>query len=88
MTMTLNLTPELEQELRDVAERQGKTMDQLTTEALLAELKNHHTPQSLDELKPRRPLEPGQTLADVLAAHPWPGDETDEELQAVLKAMG
>ena len=92
MTITLDLTPGAEQELQKVAARQGKTVEALTrgalTAAMLADTRDRPVPQSLDELKPRRQLEPGQTLADVLAAHPWPGDETDEELQAARKAMG
>ena len=82
------MSPQAEQAIQEAAARQGKTVEELAQEAMIAELRNHRTPQSLDELKPRLALEPGQTLGDVLAAHPWPGDETDEELLAALKAMG
>jgi hypothetical protein len=33
--------------------------------------------------RPPRPLPPGKTLADVVEGT-WPGDETDEEVQAFL----
>ena len=56
--------------------------DQITEE-----LKNWRTPQSLDELKPRVEPPPGMTIRDMLSQEPWPGDETDEELLAALKAM-
>ncbi len=86
--MTITITPEIEQALQEEAARQNKTPEQLAIEALIAELKNRPVPQSVDELKPRKPLPPGKTLKDVLEElGPWPGDETDEELLAALKAM-
>jgi len=33
-----------------------------------------------------RPLPPGMTLADVVVGK-WPGDETDEEIEEVLRQM-
>ena len=56
-------------------------------ETLLAGLKGRRIPQSLDELKPRRLPPPGKTVWDMIVGQ-WPGDETDEELQAALKALG
>jgi hypothetical protein len=86
--MTITLPPEAEQALREEADRQNKTPEQLAMEALLAGLRNRRIPQSLDELKPRNPLPPGKTLKDVRdELGPWPGDETDEELLAALKSM-
>jgi hypothetical protein len=35
---------------------------------------------------PARPLPPGKTLADVIAGQ-WPGDETDEQVQAALDEL-
>ena len=56
-------------------------------QALLAGLKDRRIPQSLEEIKPRRLPPPGKTAMQMIVGQ-WPGDETDEELQAALKAMG
>lgn len=91
MTITLDLKPEEEQELREEAGRQGATLDdfaqQALMEKLIAGLKNRRIPQSLDEIKPRRLPPPGKTAMEMIVGQ-WPGDETDEELLAALKAMG
>ncbi len=73
----------------------GKALDLLpdlsagrpTPEEIAEDMKNWRTPQSLDELKPRVQPPPGKTIRDMLPREPWPGDETDEELLAALKAM-
>jgi predicted DNA-binding antitoxin AbrB/MazE fold protein len=36
--------------------------------------------------RPPRPLPPGKTLADVVVGT-WPGDETDEEINAELEKL-
>ncbi len=91
MTVTLELTPELETVLKEEAERQGVAPEGLTPQAvmekLIAELRNRPVPQSLDEIKPRRLPPPGKTAWDMVVGQ-WPGDETDEELQAAPKEMG
>ena len=91
MTITLELTPELETALKEEVERQGLSSNGLTESAvmaaLIAGLKNRPIPQSLDEIKPRRLPPPGKTAMDMIVGQ-WPGDETDHELQAALKAMG
>lgn len=56
-------------------------------EEMMAELRAWRTPQSLSELKPRLQPPPGKTIQDILPREPWPGEETDEELLAALKAM-
>ncbi len=48
---------------------------------------DHRVPQSLEELRPRVLPPPGKTIRDMLPTEPWPGEETDEELLAALKAM-
>ncbi len=48
---------------------------------------DYREPQSLEELKPRVKLPPGMTIREYIHQEPWPGDETDEELLAALKAM-
>lgn len=91
MTVTLDVDIATERELRETATRRGETLEQMTKrvlmQTLLEELRNRPVPQSLDELKPRRQPPPGKTVMDMLVGQ-WPGDETDEELQAALKAMG
>jgi hypothetical protein len=46
--------------------------------------------QQINELlarsRPARPLPPGKTFAEVVAGQ-WPGDETDEEVQAALDEL-
>ena len=56
-------------------------------QALLAGLKGRRVPQSLGEIKPHRLPPPGKTAMQMIVGQ-WPGDETDEELQAALRAMG
>jgi len=91
MTVTLELTPELEAALKEEAERQGVTSDGLTPQAVMArlitELKHWPVPQSLDEIKPRRLPPPGKTVMQMIYQQ-LPVGEADEELQAALKAMG
>lgn len=90
MTVTLNLKPAFERELRELAARRGETLDELAqgvVEGMLADLKNRPVPQSLDELKPRVLPPSGKTIKDMLPTEPWPGEETDQELLAALKAL-
>ena len=91
MTITLELTPGMEAALTEAAARQGIEPEGLTEqekmEALIAGLKDRPVPQTLAELKPRRLPPPGKTAMDMIVGQ-WPGDETDAELQAALKAMG
>lgn len=84
--MTITLPPEAEQALQEEADRQNKTPEQLAMEALLAGLRNRRIPQSLDELKPRKQPPPGKTAMEMVYGQ-WPGDETEEELLAALKAL-
>lgn len=90
MTVTLNLKPAFERELRELAARRGETLDEVAqgvVEGMLVDLKNRHVPQSLDELKPHVLPPPGKTIKDMLPTEPWPGEETDQELLAALKAL-
>ena len=91
MTITLELTPGMEAVLKEEAERRGLAPEGLTEqevmEALIAGLKDRPIPQSLSEIKPRRLPPLGKTAMEMVIGQ-WPGDETDEELQAALKAMG
>ena len=91
MTVTLDLTPEIEQELREEALRQGVTVEGLTQQALIEKLltglRAPPMPQSLAELNPRVQPPPGKTIKEMLPTEPWPGEETDEELLAALKAL-
>ena len=85
--MMITLTPEMEQTLREEASQQNKTPEQVAMEALIAGLRNRRIPQSLDELKPRKEPPPGKTAMEMVYGQ-WPGDETEEELLAALKALG
>ena len=94
MTITLELEPGMEREIKEAAARLGVTPEELFRQAvkekmqtLIAGLKDRHVPQSLDEIKPRRLPPPGKTAMQMIVGQ-WPGDETDEELQAALKATG
>ena len=91
MTLTIELEPGMEREINKEAARLGVTPEELAKRAmmqtLLAGLKGRRVPQSLDEIKPRRLPPPGKTAMQMIVGQ-WPGDETDEELQAALKAMG
>ena len=91
MTLTIELPKEDEAAWKEEAERRGLTLEGLTRQAimenLIAGLKNRRIPQSLDEVQPRRLPPPGKTAIDMIIGQ-WPGEETDEELQAALKAMG
>lgn len=90
MTITLDMAPEAEEELRGAAARQGKTlealMQQAAVEVMLADLKNRSVPQSLEELKPRLQPPPGKTAMDMIIGQ-WPGDETDEEVNRALEEL-
>lgn len=91
MIVTLELTPELEAALKQEAERQGVAPEGLTPQAvmekLIAELRNRPVSQSLNEIKPRRLPSPGKTAMQMIYQQ-LTADESDEELQAALKAVG
>ncbi len=90
MTVTLELTPELEAALKEEAARQGVTpeglSEQAAMQALIAGLKDRRIPQSLDEIKPRRLPPPGKTAMRMVVGQ-WPGDETDEEILQALAEL-
>lgn len=93
MTLTIELPETDEAAWNAEAARLGVTPEELfrqaareKMQALLAGLKDRRIPQSLDELRPRRLPPPGKTAMQMIVGQ-WPGDETDEELQAALKAM-
>lgn len=89
MTVTLNLKPAFERELRELAARRGETLDELAqgvVEGMQADLKSRPVPQSLDELKPRAQPPPGKTAMDMIIGQ-WPGDETDEEINKALEEL-
>jgi len=66
----------------DIEHESGKAADWIHG------VNDYREPQSLEELKPRVKVPPGKTLKDYIHQEPWPGEETDEELLAALKAMG
>jgi hypothetical protein len=91
MTLILEIPKAEETAWEAEAERLGLTLADFTRQAimekLIAGLKHQRIPQSLDEIKPRRLPPTGKTAMQMVVGQ-WPGDETDEELQAALKAMG
>src|SRR5205085_696620 len=54
----------------------------------------HRTPEqiaeaqarAMDAYEPRRPVPRGKTLADVVSGQ-WPGDETDDQIEAALRDL-
>ena len=90
MTITLDLTPQAEQEIQEAAERQGKTVEELArqaiTAAMIADLRDRPIPQSLADLKPRVPPPPGKTSLQMVVGQ-WPGDETDEQVNKALEEL-
>ena len=90
MTVTLELTPELEAALKEEAARQGVTPDGLSDQAamraLLAGLKGRRVPQSLDELQPRRLPPPGKTAMQMVYRQ-LPADEPEEEVRNALEEL-
>jgi hypothetical protein len=94
MAITLELDPQIEERLREEAARQGQaTADyvkalveqQVRLQALDA-LRDRQRPRSLADLKPRIPPPPGSNgFAEIIGT--WPGDETDEEIQAALDEL-
>lgn len=94
MTLTMEFPPETDERLRAGAERHGQDtgdyvrtlVERELTRQALAELKHRERPQSLDELKPRRPSPPGMNGLAYIAGK-WPGDETDEEIDRALEEL-
>ncbi len=93
MTVTLELTPELEEVLKEEAARQGVTPESLSEQAkmqvLIAGLKHRRIPQSLDEIKPRRLPPPGKTAMQMVYQQlvDDEDDVSDEEVQRVLEEL-
>ena len=94
MTLTIDLTPDIEEALQEQATQSGQNAAEYATALLAAQvmarklqsLKNRPVPQSLAELKPRRQLPSGSTpLAEVLGK--WPGEETNEEIRQALEDL-
>jgi hypothetical protein len=94
MTISFDLTPDLEAQLRAVAAQRGQepadyvralVEDQVRVQGLES-LKNRERPQSLADLKPRIPSPAGSNGLDQVIGQ-WPGGETDDEIQSALEAI-
>ncbi len=94
MTITIDLAPEIaerfQQEAATLGQDTGEYLKQWVEQQMLLQdleaLRHRKPPQSLDELKPRIPPPPGSNgFAETFGQ--WPGDETDEEIQAALDAI-
>jgi len=57
----------------------------LDLDAALAALRGRLVPQSLSEMAPRIPTPPGETAIGLMQER-WPGEESEEELLALLAA--
>jgi hypothetical protein len=94
MTITLELAPEIAAQLREAAAEAGLELGDYARTLLEGEarrqaleaLRNQTPPQSLADLKPRVPPPPG-TTGLAMAIGQWPGDETDEEIEAALEEL-
>lgn len=93
-TFILDLSPEIAERLHEEAARCGQepaeylkslVEGQVALQALQA-LKNRKPPQTLADLQPRIPPPAGTSGLDQVIGH-WPGDETDDEIQAALDAI-
>jgi len=88
MTIHLDLSPDLEDQVRKEAARRGQEPAdyvRLLVETQvrlqgLESLKNRKRPQSLADLKPRIPSPAGSNGLDQVIGQ-WPGTETDEDIQ-------
>lgn len=94
MTITIDLSPAVEQDLREAAADRGiepaALLENLLSRELrqesLKRLKGRKVAQSITDLKPRRPTPEGSTpLAEVVGK--WPGTESDEEIRKALNEL-
>jgi len=94
MTIQIDFPAEVEARLREEAGRQGQDAEdyirqvvqrELSQSALLA-LKERQPPQSLADLKAAVPPPPGQSWLEAVVGQ-WPGDESDEEIERVLREL-
>jgi hypothetical protein len=94
MTLTLDFSPEVAEQLRQEAARRGQETGQYVKDLVegqvrlqaLQALEERKPPQSLAELKPRIPPPAGSNGLDQVIGQ-WPGEETDDEIQAALDAI-
>lgn len=100
MTITIDLPPDVAERLARKATQDGQdlagyvqgivqhaSIDAAEVASQLAALSDRPVPQSLDDVQPRTPPPPGKTAMQMIRGQ-WPGDETEEELLAQLRAMG
>ena len=94
MTLEIDFPPELDARLREEAALQGQEAAEYVRELVrcqlvrreLEALKHRKPPQSLADLKPRIPTSPGKSWLEAIVGQ-WPGDESDEEIERILKEM-
>ena len=100
MTITIDLPPDVAERLARKATQDGQDLagyvQGLATrevggaadnvDAQVAALKHRSRPQTLDEVRPRVAPPPGSNGMEYVFGH-WPGDESDEEIQAALDAV-
>jgi hypothetical protein len=94
MSLSIDLTPDLEEQLRETAARGGQDPADYVRSLVEAQirlqrlefLKNRKRPQSLADLKPRIPSPAGSNALDQAIGR-WPGQESDEEVESALDAI-
>jgi hypothetical protein len=94
MTITLEVTDEMQKEIEEAAARQGQDavtyLQTILQDRLMAQridaLRDRQSPQSLEEIEPKSPLPPGSNGLDLIVGQ-WPGDETDEEIRQALEEI-
>lgn len=94
MSVTIELPVQTENELESLAAANGRSREDVARDLLqeqlvrnaLFRLRDKPQPQSLADLKPRRPVPAGSTAFKEIVGK-WPGDESDEEILAALQEL-
>ena len=94
MSIQIDFPPEVEARLREEAARQGQEATEYVRQVVerelmlqaLRALKDRQVPQTLADLKPKVPPPPGKSWLEGIVGQ-WPGDESDEEIERVLREM-
>lgn len=94
MSIQIELSPTIEARLRDTAQANGQDVAEYAQGVLerdllqqaLFTLKERQAPQSLQDLAAELPSPPGQNWLAGLVGE-WPGEESDAELEVLLREL-
>src|SRR5438067_2144729 len=94
MTIQVDRPGHLEARLREEAAQQGQDAAEYISELVkrqlvmkeLEALRKRKPPQTLADLKPRLPTPSGTMWLEAIRGQ-WPGDESDEEIERILKEI-